>query len=100
MPEQQSDTSGKIRGVVDSTLAIAFARFLMPIALAVIGWFMVNTMNGFQEKNAELWKYVGKISDVTALHSESIAAIKAHIDSQDKSLDRIINLLDATSRKQ
>ena len=94
MPDTQS-TEKPLRNIVDSTIAITFARFFMPIALAVIGWFMITTINDFKDKNLEMWKYVGKLGDVTAVHSTDIASIKARIDEQGKSLDRIITIIDS-----
>ena len=88
MPDEQP-----VRKVVDSTVAIAFARFFMPIAIAVIGWFMVTTVTGIKddikENNKTLWAAVVKMNDTLVAHSTALGVLGIQIQEHQKAIDHL-----------
>ena len=92
-----------LRRVVDSTVAIAFARFFMPIALAIIGYFMVTTVSDIKSEirmaNASLWTAVKDVGTKVATQSIDIAGLKTANDYTTKTVDRLVTIVDQINKK-
>ena len=92
------------RKVVDSTIAIAFARFFMPVALAVIGWFMVNTVTDMKDQirdgNAAIWTAVKQVQTTVNGQTTDIAVLKASKEDTSRALDRLTSIVDKLNSKQ
>ena len=92
-----------LRRVVDSTMAIAFARFFMPVALAIIGWFMVNTVSDIKQEistaNTAIWIAVKDVASKVNTQAVDIATLKANNDATTKSLDRLTVAVDRLTEK-
>lgn len=99
MLDEQTTT----RKVVDSTVAIAFARFFMPVALAIIGWFMTTTVaemkNEIRDGNAAIWTAVKDVAKTVNGQSTDIAVMKANNDVTSKSVDRLTAIIDKLNSK-
>ena len=92
-----------LRRVVDSTVAIAFARFFMPIALAVIGYFMVTTVSDIKteirESNAAIWVAVKEVANKVATQSTDVSSLKTANEYTTKAVDRLTTVVDQLNRK-
>ena len=82
-----------LRRVVDSTIAIAFARFFMPVALTGIGYFMMTTIADIKTEmrtaNAAIWDAVKGVGFTLNTQSIDIAVLKTTGEATGKSLDRL-----------
>ena len=100
---EQLDNGGKVRSVVDSTVAIAFARFFMPIALAIIGWFMVTTVSDIKTEiraaNSALWIAVKDVEKTVNTQSNDVSGLKAANEYATKTIDRLVNVVDQLNKK-
>jgi hypothetical protein len=101
--QDQPSLDKSARKVVDSTIAIAFARFFMPVALAVIGWFMVTTITDMKEQirdgNNAIWMVVKSIQGTVNSQTTDIAVLKNSKDETSKALDRLTAIVDRLDRK-
>jgi hypothetical protein len=92
-----------IRRVVDSTVAIAFARLFMPIALAIIGYFMVQTVSDIKteirEANAAVWTAVKEVASTVNKQNADIATLKTANEYTSKTVDRLTTAVDQLTRK-
>ena len=92
-----------MRRVVDSTMAIAFARFFMPVALAIIGWFMTTTVSEMKSEissgNAAIWASVRDVATKVNSQAVDIATLKANNDATSRSIDRLTVAVDRLSAK-
>ena len=92
-----------LRRVVDSTVAIAFARFFMPIALAIIGYFMITTISDIKTEirttNAAIWVAVKDIANKVNVQSSDVSSLKTANEYTTKSVDRLTAVVDQLSRK-
>ena len=92
-----------LRRVVDSTVAIAFARFFMPIALAIIGYFMVTTVSDIKTEirtaNAAIWVAVKEVADKVATQSTDVSSLKTANEFTTKAVDRLTAVVDQLNRK-
>ena len=92
------------RKVVDSTVMIAFARIFMPVALAIIGWFMtqaVADMKGeIRDGNAAVWSAVKAVQATVNTQSTDIAVLKNNNESTGRALDRLTSIVDKLNSKQ
>lgn len=88
-----------LRKVVDSTIAIAFARFFMPAALAVIGWLLTTGFQDLKSSNDRLWSAVAKLTDITHTTISDVAVLKTKTDDLSKNVDRITDKIDKMSVK-
>lgn len=86
-----------LRKVVDSTILIAFARVFMPVALAVIGWFMVNSFNDLKDSNNRLWTAVSKLTDISHSTVADVAVLKAKTDDMTQNVNRLSDKVDKLS---
>lgn len=84
-----------LRKVVNNTFAIAFARFFMPIALAVVGYFMVTTLNDIHKTNDQIWSYLNKLSDNLQRQQVDIATLRVQTDNTSKQVDRLTITVDS-----
>ena len=100
---QASGVKEPIRRVVDSTVAIAFARFFMPIALAIIGYFMVTTVSDIKTEirtaNAAIWVAVKEVADKVATQSTDVSSLKTANEFTTKAVDRLTAVVDQLNRK-
>ena len=100
---QEPGAKEPIRRVVDSTLAIAFARFFMPVALAIIGYFMVNTVadikSEIRESNAAIWVTVKEVANKVATQSTDVSSLKTANEYTTKAVDRLTVVVDQLNRK-
>ena len=69
-----------VRRVVDSTAAIAFARLFMPVALAVIGFFMVTTLTDIKTQIAQTWANISKLNESFQKQAIDMATMKVKVD--------------------
>ena len=92
-----------VRRVVDSTVMIAFARFFMPVALAIIGYFMVTMVsdikNEIRAANAAIWVAVKDVSVKVNTQSIDVSSLKTANEYTTKSIDRLTAVVDQMSRK-
>ena len=92
-----------LRRVVDSTVAIAFARFFMPVALTVIGYFLVTTISDIKTEmrtaNAAIWDAVKGVGATLTTQSVDIAVLKSTGEATGKSLERLTSITDKLAIK-
>ena len=92
-----------MRRVVDSTVAIAFARFFMPIALSVIGYFMITTVSDIKSEirtaNAAIWVAVKDVATKVGSQSTDISSLKTANEFTTKAVDRLTAVVDQLNRK-
>ena len=106
MPEMQTPqtppTTEPLRRIVDSTLAIGFARFFMPVALAVIGWFMTTAVADMKAEirdgNAAVWLAVKTLSVTVNGQATDIATLKARAEYTGKAVDRLTTIIDGNRK--
>ena len=94
MADGDSNGRDPLRRVVDSTIAVAFARFFMPVALAVIGWFMAQGFQDVKNSNDRLWAAVAKLTDITHTTISDVAVLKTKTDDMSKTVDRLTDKVD------
>ena len=103
-PSSSPSLDQSARKVVDSTIAIAFARFFMPVALAVIGWFMVNTVTDMKDQirdgNAAIWTAVKQVQTAVNGQATDIAVLKNSKEETTRALDRLTSIVDKLNSKQ
>jgi hypothetical protein len=91
------------RKIVDSTLAIAIARFFVPIALAVIGWFMTTAITDLKEQirdgNAAIWTAVKTVQTTVNQQTTDIAVMKQGNASTERAIDRLTTIVDKLNAK-
>lgn len=83
-----------LKNFVNSTMAIAFTRLVMPVLLAVVGYLMVGAMTDLKDANAEVRKTLSKLTDTVHDQSRDLAVVKVQIDATTKSIDRLSNITD------
>ena len=99
-----------LRRVVDSTVAIAFARFFMPIALSVIGYLMITMVSDLKSgtvdlrsemraSNGAVWTAVRDVAAKVSTQSTDIAVLKTNNDATGKSIERLTVVIDKLSSK-
>jgi hypothetical protein len=92
-----------LRRVVDSTVAIAFARFFMPIALSVIGYFMIATVSDIKTEirtaNAAIWVAVKDVANKVNTQSTDVSSLKTANEFVTKAVDRLTMVVDQINRK-
>jgi hypothetical protein len=92
-----------LRRVVDSTVAIAFARFFMPVALSVIGYFMISTVSDIKTEirtsNAAIWVAVKEVANKVATQSTDVSSLKTANEYTTKAVDRLTTVVDQINRK-
>ena len=100
-PNHELQTPGSrepLRRVVDSTVAIAFARFFMPVALTVIGYFMITTISDIKTEirtaNAAIWDAVKGVGSTLNTQSVDIAVLKSTGEATGKSVERLNTVTD------
>ena len=107
MPDNQElqspGSKEPLRRVVDSTIAIAFARFFMPVVLAVIGWFLVTTITDMKSEirdgNAALWSVMRSVQTSLIGQATDIAVLKQSKDETTKAVDRLTGIVDKLNSK-
>ena len=76
----------------------------MPIALAVIGWFMVNTVTDMKDQirdgNAAIWTAVKQVQTTVNGQTTDIAVLKASKEDTSRALDRLTSIVDKLNSKQ
>jgi cell division protein FtsB len=99
VPEPPSDEPS-FRKVIDSTTMLTLARFFMPVVLAVIGYFMVTTINDLKagqrdglsqlkEGQTQVWVQISKIADAQATTNTVQSALSSKVDGAVKQLDHL-----------
>lgn len=83
-----------LRKVVDSTVAIAFARFFMPVALAIIGYLMTTSFSDLKTSNERLWTSFALLNKSVADQGKDQAVMKVQLDGVIKSVDRLSTTVD------
>lgn len=92
--------SAPFRKVIDSTVMISIARFLMPIVVAALGWFFVTMLGdlkaGQKEGLSELkegqravWAQMSKMTDVQAATNNVQGGLVATVNGAVKQLDHL-----------
>ena len=94
MAEEAKEPKEPLRKVVDSTVAIAFARFFMPIALAVIGWLMTTSFGDLKDSNKLLWSAFNELKGTLGAQAADVAVLKTKMDSTTKAVDRLTGIVD------
>lgn len=91
------------RKMVDSTIAIAFARVFMPVALAIIGWFMIQTVQDMKREirdgNAAVWSAVKTVQTTVNTQSTDIAVLKESNANTGRAVDRLTAIVDKLNSK-
>ena len=92
------------RKVVDSTVMIAFARIFMPVALAIICWFMTQAVADMKAEirdgNAAVWSAVKAVQTTVNTQSTDIAVLKNNNESTGRAVDRLSIIVDKLNSKQ
>ena len=92
-----------LRRVVDSTLAIAFARVFMPVALAIIGYFMTTAVSDMKSQirdgNAAIWVAVKEVAEKVNTQATDVAVLKQSRDETAKAVDRLTAIIDKLNSK-
>src|SRR5512146_1887848 len=68
-----------VRRFVDSTAAVAFARLFMPVALAVIGFFMVTTLSDIKAQIVQIWASNTKLNEDFQRQAISLAGVRVKV---------------------
>jgi hypothetical protein len=103
------DKNAPFRAAIDSTLAITFARFGMPVVVAVLGYFAMTTINDLKagqkdglnelkEGNRQVWVQVSKIADAQAATNIVQGTLSAKVDGAVKQLDHLQVQVDSLPR--
>ena len=102
--DQRFNADEPVRKVVDSTVAIAFARLFMPAALAVIGWFLVTTVNDVKQEirdgNAAVWNAVKAVQVTVSGQMTDIAVLKQSTNVTSKAIDRLTSIVDSLAMQK
>jgi transcriptional regulator GlxA family with amidase domain len=103
------DQDAPFRAAIDSTLMITIARFGMPVALAVVGWFVTTMLTDlkkgqevaiteFRDGHKQLWTQVGKLNEAQTSNSISLGTLTSKLDGGLKQLDHLQIQVDSLQR--
>lgn len=85
--------------MVESTGAKAFTRFVVPLMLAMIGWFCLDTLGGIRKTQDSQGETIRKQGESLAEVSTGLQVLNAKIDysviHQLQQMDRRITQLEA-----
>lgn len=77
---QRDSIEQPVRKLVDNVFMVAFARLFMPIALAIIGFFMVTTLTDIRTSTSQIWIAIQKLSDMQSSQAVDIAKVQVRVD--------------------
>lgn len=94
------DKNAPFRAAIDSTIMITIARFGMPLAIAILGWFVTTTLNdiktGQRDGLAELktgqmqvWVQMGKLNEGQTTNSIALGSLESKVDGGLKQIDHL-----------
>ena len=80
----------RIEAVAESTVAKAVSRFGVPVLLAVIGWFLVQTTNRIEATQERQGDDLAQVkSDVRDLNTRLDAQVIRQVETNTKRLDTL-----------
>src|ERR1700674_1646409 len=94
------DKDAPFRKIIDSTLMILIARFVMPITIAALGWFLTSMITdlkaGQKEGLTELrdgqkqvWLQISKMVDAQATTNVIQSGLSVQVNNTAKQLDHL-----------
>lgn len=89
MDEQLDGLEKPVKKLVENTYTIAFARLFMPVALAIIGYFMVTTLADIKTSNNQIWAYLNKLSDTLHQQQIDLAKVKVKVDDTQYTINQL-----------
>lgn len=92
--EARFNTNEPVRRIVDSTVMMTFARFVMPIAITIIGYFVVTSISDFKDQNARMWVAIAKMSGDIQANSISATVTDLRLKENAKAFDEDRKRLD------
>ena len=87
------------RRAIDSTVMIAFARFFMPIVLAIVGYFMTTALSDIKIANKEVWVQLSKLNDTQAAAQAVQSGLAVRVEGVVKQLDHLQVQVDTLPRR-
>jgi len=102
MADSDHTISEPARRVIDSTPVIYFSRVFIPVALSIIGYFMVTTLDdlkhGMKDGSDKIWIALDRVSTNANTQAVDLAALKVKVDDVGKSVDRINTVVDSIKK--
>ena len=99
----QTSSDKAARKIIDSTVALAFARFVMPIVLAITGWLMISTITDIKDEirdgNAAVWMAVKEVQSSVNRQAVDIAGLEQSKSESTKAIDRLTAIVDKLNSK-
>jgi hypothetical protein len=91
MLDQGEEPRGhRLQAVAESTLAKSISRFVVPVLLGVVGWFLVRTTDRIEAQQQEQGADITQVkSDVRDLGTRLDAQVIRQVESNSKRLDAI-----------
>ena len=103
------DKNAPFRAAIDSTLAITFARFGMPVVVMILGYFFTTTLTDLKEGQksgiaemrdgqSKVWTQIGKVVEVQSTANAIQSGLSVQVNNTAKQLDHLQTLVDGLSR--
>lgn len=91
MQDQGEDVRGhRLQAVAESTVAKTISRFVVPVLLGVVGWFLVRTTDRIEATQQEQGADLSQVkSDVRDLGTRLDAQVIRQVESNSKRIDAI-----------
>jgi hypothetical protein len=93
------DDNAPFRKAIDSTLALTFARFGMPIVVLVLGYFLSTTLSELKDANRQVWVQLTKMVDGQAQANAVQSGLSVRVDGAVKQLDRLQTQVDGLQKR-
>ena len=87
------DEKNPLRSFVDSTVSVAFSRLVMPMALAIIGWFMTQAMGDIKTS-------LYSLGSTVQAQSIDVAVLKSKMDNTIKSIERLNSVVTIKNKNE
>ena len=86
--------SEPVRAAIDSTVMLVLARFLMPVIVAALGWFMTSALGDLKYTNQQTWLQLSKLNDAQATAVAQQSGLTVKVDGVVKQVDRLQGQVD------
>jgi len=87
-----------LRKAIDSTTMLVLARFLMPVVVAIMGWFVTRTLDDLKENEMRVQTRLERLWEAQATTNVQAATLTGKVDAAVHQLDRLQAQVDKVSR--
>ena len=104
------DRDAPFRAAIDSTLAITFARFGMPVVVMILGYFFSTTLSDLKtgqkdgiaemrDGQSKVWVQMGKVVEAQSASVAIQSGLSVQVANTAKQLDHLQTQVDSLPRR-